>query len=324
MSKLKCFAVFSAIALLLGMTGCKRESSLDIQELEKSLVGVWWDEFEYEDETEDGIPFSKVLLAVKADADHTGCIYLGVFDSVHDAPLAIYGGPEDGGFSWRLLDDGSLQLTESAMVKSTYGDDMTTVSGTSMNYADGNMTLSNGSYSGTLAKADGEKETEINTVLYEVPFVVASPAVGQVIGDDGKNYDYASLPGGVTAVARICYVDGDHGLALALRDEGELTWTEALSTCAAHTPAFSAAKWKLADRNEWKQMSDASGGHKVLMTCFESLGGTNMREGVYWTRTEDGLSGVAFSAEFLPYYRSLTFGHSLKSNSIFVRACLDF
>ena len=37
---------------------------------------------------------------------------------------------------------------------------------------------------------------------------LTSPAVGQVIGDDGKNYDYASLPGGVTAVAKICYVSG--------------------------------------------------------------------------------------------------------------------
>ncbi len=45
---------------------------------------------------------------------------------------------------------------------------------------------------------------------------LTSPAVGQVIGDDGKNYDYASLPGGVTAVAKICYVSGSNGLALAL------------------------------------------------------------------------------------------------------------
>ena len=47
---------------------------------------------------------------------------------------------------------------------------------------------------------------------------LTSPAVGQVIGDDGKNYDYASLPGGVTAVAKICYVSGSNGLALALAD----------------------------------------------------------------------------------------------------------
>ena len=47
---------------------------------------------------------------------------------------------------------------------------------------------------------------------------LTSPAVGQVIGDDGMNYDYASLPGGVTAVAMICYVSGSNGLALALAD----------------------------------------------------------------------------------------------------------
>ena len=36
------------------------------QELEQSLIGLWWDEFEYADVTEAGVPFSRVLLAVKA------------------------------------------------------------------------------------------------------------------------------------------------------------------------------------------------------------------------------------------------------------------
>ncbi len=75
---------------------------------------------------------------------------------------------------------------------------------------------------------------------------LTSPAVGQVIGDDGKNYDYASLPGGVTAVAKICYVSGSNGLALALTDEGQMNWSTAISTCAAHIPAFTGGTWKLA------------------------------------------------------------------------------
>ena len=48
---------------------------------------------------------------------------------------------------------------------------------------------------------------------------ITNPVVGQVIGSDGKNYAYASLPEGVTAVAKICYVSGSNGLALALTDE---------------------------------------------------------------------------------------------------------
>ena len=56
---------------------------------------------------------------------------------------------------------------------------------------------------------------------------IVNPVVGQIIGSDGKNYDAnATLPSGVTAVAKIAYVGNDaetsttynHGLALALGD----------------------------------------------------------------------------------------------------------
>ena len=109
------FAVFAAVALL-GMTACSKDdkssSTIDKDALEKSLVGLWWDEFEYADVTETGEPFSRVLLAVDVAADHTGCIYLGVFDDVSDEAVAVYGGYEDTGFLWQLLDDGSLQLAD--------------------------------------------------------------------------------------------------------------------------------------------------------------------------------------------------------------------
>ncbi len=171
--KFRYLAVLSALALLLGMTGCKKES-VNIQELEKSLVGVWWDEYEYEDETEDGIPFSKVLLAVKADADHTGCIYLGVFDDESEDPLVIYGGPDEAGFTWKLLSDGTLELSEPTSAKSVamtrgdsgnYGSTMTDVSGTSMTYTDGGVTVNNGTYSSTLTKADAGTQTTIQNTL---------------------------------------------------------------------------------------------------------------------------------------------------------------
>ena len=56
---------------------------------------------------------------------------------------------------------------------------------------------------------------------------IVNPVVGQIIDSDGKNYDAnATLPSGVTAVAKIAYVGNDaetsttynHGLALALGD----------------------------------------------------------------------------------------------------------
>ncbi len=114
------------------------------------------------------MPFNRVLLAIKAEADHTGCIYLVVSDSIDNRPLAVYGGPKEASFTWHILDDGSLSLSElitdenDAQTRGSYGDNMTDVSNTNMNYTtDGNITVINGSYSSTLAKANAEKEAEI-------------------------------------------------------------------------------------------------------------------------------------------------------------------
>ena len=159
-------------ALLLGLTGCDREKEINIEELEQSLVGVWWDQYEYSDITETGVAFDKVLLAVVADANHTGCIYLGAYDSKSDALVAVYGGPEDAGFEWELTGKGDIVLSDPATGESTvltradggssYGNDMTNVNGTNMTYTNGSVTVTNGNYSGTLTKADTGKEGEIN------------------------------------------------------------------------------------------------------------------------------------------------------------------
>ncbi len=174
------FAVFAAAVLLLGTTGCSNEDSpspIDIEALEQSLIGVWWDEYQYEDVTEAGVPFSRVLLAVIANADHTGCIYLGVFNDTSDEPLAIYGGPKDAPFTWHLLADGNILLGDPvtgetymlartrAAGGSSYGDNMTDVSSTKVTYTDNSMTVSNDSYSGTLVKADAVQAADIEKTL---------------------------------------------------------------------------------------------------------------------------------------------------------------
>ena len=162
-------ALFAASALLWGLTGCNKE--VDIKELEQSLVGVWWDQYEYSDVTETGVAFDKVLLAVKADANHSGCIYLGAYDSKQGELVAVYGGPKDAGFKWELTHDGNIVLSDPASGASTvltragggsYGNDMTNVNGTNMTYTNGSVTVTNGSYSGTLTKAGTGKEGEIN------------------------------------------------------------------------------------------------------------------------------------------------------------------
>jgi hypothetical protein len=70
---------------LLFITACSKEDNPSPQKIsEKDLIGLWWDEYEYADVTETGEPFFRVLLAVQSNEDHTGCIYLGVFDNNSD------------------------------------------------------------------------------------------------------------------------------------------------------------------------------------------------------------------------------------------------
>lgn len=170
------FALFAAAMLLSGLTGCMRE--IDVKLAEQCLVGIWWDEYDYSDVTETGVPFDKVLLAVEADADHSGCIYLGLFDSKSDELVAVYGGPEEAGFKWELTSKGDIVLSDPVSGESTvltkadgssYGDNMTNVPGTTMSLSNNNLTLNNTSYSGTLTKADSGTEGEIKETL-SMPF----------------------------------------------------------------------------------------------------------------------------------------------------------
>ena len=150
---------------------------------------------------------------------------------------------------------------------------------------------------------------------------ITNPAVGQVIGSDGKNYAAASVPSGVTAVAKICYVSGNNGLALALTDEeGEMDWSTAQTTCAAHTPAFTGGTWKLATKDEWDNMISAAGSFDDLRDGFSSVGGTNMQgEGYYWSSTESGSDFAWFYAFEGGYWDD-----NARNGGLYVRACLAF
>ncbi len=175
--KAQLFSILAAAALLLCMTGCSKDEATpsNTDKLsEQDLVGLWWDEFEYADVTETGQPFTRALLAVKADADHTGCIYLGVFDDSSDEPVAVYGGPEDAGFTWKLLDDGKVQLGDPVTGEAylltradggSYGSQATDVASTQLTCAPEKLTMTNAGYAGTLAKADTEQAAAIEEKL---------------------------------------------------------------------------------------------------------------------------------------------------------------
>lgn len=202
--KQKIFTVLAAALLLMGATGCTKgednPSSTDMRLQEQDLIGLWYDEYEYADVTETGVPFSRVLLAVDVEADHSGCIYLGVFDESSDEPLAVYGGPDEAGFIWQILPDGSVVLTDPATSESrvvtradnggNFGKAMTNVANTSVTVADGSVTVTNGNYSGELAKADAQKKAEIEqkmaaAISYEWLTNATANDIGKVVCEAG-------------------------------------------------------------------------------------------------------------------------------------------
>ena len=145
--------------------------------------------------------------------------------------------------------------------------------------------------------------------------------LGKVVGADGKIYanKAAAEAANTTAVAMICYVNEGHGLALALSDEGDMDWSTAKTTCAAHTPAVTGATWKLASKLEMNLMINAAGNYAALRDGFSAVGGTNMIDDYYWVSDES-------SAD---YAKNINFGggydmQEFKDNSYQVRACLAF
>ena len=145
--------------------------------------------------------------------------------------------------------------------------------------------------------------------------------LGKVVGADGNIYANkdAAEAANTTAVAMICYVNEGHGLALALSDEGDMDWSTAKTTCAAHTPAVTGATWKLASKLEMNLMINAAGNYAALRDGFSAVGGTNMIDDYYWVSDES-------SAD---YAKNINFGggydmQEFKDNSYQVRACLAF
>ena len=132
------------------------------QKMEKSLVGLWCEKFEYEDVTEDGKPFNHALLAVETKADHTGYVALAVFDDEFNEPLEVYGGPKDAPFAWQVTEDGHITLTvpdagETKMMPCTRSgenhNNFVDVGQIKMNAESGHIDFSNASHEGTLTKA---------------------------------------------------------------------------------------------------------------------------------------------------------------------------
>ena len=172
---------------------------------------------------------------------------------------------------------------------------------------------------------------------YSAPpaLTLTNPAVGQVIGSDGKNYAAGSVPTGVTAVAMIAYVSGSNGLAIALADEsGYMDWATAKSTCEAKTPAFTGGAWKLPSLDEWKNMLTYDGVYfymnNNLQTALSTAGGNTLQNMMYyWSSTDyDSDNTKACDVEFqiVAENGEANFSNESKTytSGMLVRAVLEF
>ena len=153
---------------------------------------------------------------------------------------------------------------------------------------------------------------------------------GKVAGQDGNIYDNAdaATAAGTTAVAKIVYVGSstgnatyNHGLALALSDEGKMNWSTAGTTCSGKNSslAVTGASWMLASQGQWNTMISAAGSSTALRDGFSSVGGTNMQSDNYWSS-----SVLAGYVVYFYYFSSSGWGANYDSNDYWVRACLAF
>ena len=201
--KQKIIAMFAATMLLLGMGACTDKNDNPAipsqQEMEESLIGLWYEEFDYEDVTENGKPFNHALIAVEAKADHTGYVALAVFDDEFNEPLEIYGGPKDAPFLWQVTDEGNIILTDpntgtpfmSARTRSDGNhSNFVDVGQIEMSCATGSIAFSNASHKGSLSKAGSDKNGLIQDWMAKstLPRACITDSIPVEIFPDYMNY----------------------------------------------------------------------------------------------------------------------------------------
>ena len=162
--------------------------------------------------------------------------------------------------------------------------------------------------------------------------------VGKIAGADGKIYatKAAAEAYGTTAVAVIAYVgtstgDAGHnnGLAIALADEGEMNFNQAITACTNKntTTAVKGGKWYLPSQEQWQTMFSANGGDNTnwygLDKIITNAGGAGLPGNVtLWTSSTVGGNWSYSLACWDTGYARFSY-ISMNSNRR-VRACLAF
>ena len=201
--KQKIFTIIATSVLLLGIGACKDKNDDTAlpsqQEMEESLTGLWYEEFNYEDVTENGKPFNRALIVVETKADHTGYIALAVFDNVFNEPLEIYGGPKDAPFKWQVTDKGHITLTDpdtgTTIMSSRTGSkgnhsNFVDIGQIEMNCTQGQIAYSSASHKGSLNKVGSDKNDLIQEWMAKstLPRACITDSIPVEIFPDLMNY----------------------------------------------------------------------------------------------------------------------------------------
>ena len=167
---------------------------------------------------------------------------------------------------------------------------------------------------------------------------LTSAKFGEIVCSDGKAYaaaDKDNLPKGVKAEALVCYVDGEHGLALAMADvkNEKMSWDNDRGANDGKTAAewctgwntshpITGATWLLASKTQWSSMISAAGSASNLSNAFSAVGGTNLQAYSYWSSTPNiGVS--AWRYHFPSSSWSWTYLNQDNTGS-YIRACLEW
>ena len=169
------------------------------QEMEKDLIGLWYEDFDYKDVTEKGKPFNRAMITLEVKADHTGYVALSVFDDEFNEPLEIYGGPADAPFTWQITADGHVILDapptdnvlRSAETDSTGShNDFVDINQINLDCKQGTVNFSNTSHNGSLSKVEGGKDDLIQDWMAKstLPRACITDSIPVEIFPDYMNY----------------------------------------------------------------------------------------------------------------------------------------
>lgn len=186
-----------------GMVACTdktdNSSRHSQQEMEKNLIGLWYEDFDYKDVTEKGKPFNRAMITLEVKADHTGYVALSVFDDEFNEPLEIYGGPTDAPFTWQITADGHVILDapqtdnvlRSAETDSTGShNDFVDINQINLDCKQGTVNFSNTTHNGSLSKVEGGKDDLIQDWMAKstLPRACITDSIPVEIFPDYMNY----------------------------------------------------------------------------------------------------------------------------------------